>query len=96
MRYVNKGNHSELKIIDRAALLQILGDTDRMFSKDELTDIISDQFFNDATPLDAELVDAALARMLLVDGIKLDETAIQRERERMIYGVLKRILKSPT
>ena len=94
MRYVNQGSHSELKIMDRAALLQILGDTDRMFSKDELTDIISDQFFNDATPLDVELVDAVLARMLLLDGVRLDEASMQHQRESIIYGVLKRILKA--
>lgn len=96
MRYVNQGSHSDLKIMDRAALLQILGDTDRMFSRDELTDIISDQFFNDATPLDVALVDAAIARMLLIDGVELNQVSMQRERESLIYGVLKRILKPTT
>ena len=93
---MGEGSHPDREIMDYATLMQALEDTDRTFSKDELTDIINDQFFNDATPLDAELVDAAIARMLLLDGVALDEASMQRQRKSVIYGVLKRILKPTT
>jgi len=38
-------------------------------------------------------VDAVITRMLLLEGRTLDEAVLQQERERMIYGVLKKILR---
>lgn len=43
--------------------------------------------------MDAGLVDAAAARLLLLDGVELNADTLQREREKMIYGVLKEIFK---
>jgi len=54
---------------------------------------INNEFFNDGNPLDADLVDAVITRMLLLEGRTLDEAVLQQERERMIYGVLKKILR---
>lgn len=54
---------------------------------------IEDEFFIDENDLDTVLVDLAVARMLLLDGVAIDETNLQQKRERMIYGVLKMILK---
>ncbi|MBQ8618159.1 MAG: hypothetical protein IJ418_11730, partial [Clostridia bacterium] len=51
------------------------------------------EFFEDKNPLDAGIVDAAVARLLLLDGVELNANTLQRERERMIYGVLKEIFK---
>ncbi len=35
------------------------------------------------------MVDAALVRLMLLDGIPLNEESLQRQREEMIYGVFK-------
>lgn len=78
---------------DKTALRDALLDTGHAFTKDELARIIDNEFFNDANPLDDDLVEAAIARMLLLDGVTLDEGTMQRERERMIYGVLKKIVR---
>lgn len=96
MRYTGKENCSEQEIPSQSELLKALEDTDQAFSRDELTRIINDQFFNDEIPLDIDLVDAAVVRMLLLDGVALNEVNLQRERERMIYGILKNILKPET
>ena len=40
-----------------------------------------------------DIVDAALARLMLLDGITLNEETLQRQREEMIYWVFKKILK---
>ena len=94
MRYTGKRNCSAQEISSQTELLKALEDTDREFSRDELTRIINNQFFNDELPLDVDVVDAAVVRMLLLDGVTLNEMTLQRERERMIYGILKNILKS--
>ena len=96
MCYTGKVNQSTQMIITQAELLQALANTEREFSRVELTRIINNQFFNNRLSLNADLVDAAIARILLLDGVTLDEASLQRERERMIYGVLSKILKPRT
>lgn len=93
MKHVRQEARSQESMIDKAALLEALADTDHPFTKDELEEIINREFFNDDNPLDADLVDAAVTRLLLLEGSALDEMTLQQERERMIYGVLKKILK---
>ena len=83
-----------MKIEDKAALAQALADQAHPFSREELEGIIQNVFFNDDDPLDIDIVDAALARLMLLDGIPLNEESLQRQREEMIYGVFKKILKS--
>ena len=78
---------------DKAALLEALADTDHSFTKDELEEVINNEFFNDDNPLDTDLVDASVTRMLLLEGTTLDETVLQQERKRMIYGILRKILQ---
>ena len=82
-----------MKIEDKAALAQALADQGRSFSREELESIIQNEFFNDDNPLDIDIVDAALARLMLLDGIPLNDETLQRQREEMIYGVFKKILK---
>ena len=82
-----------MKIEDKAALAQALADQAHPFSREELEGIIQDEFFNDDNPLDIDIVDAALARLMLLDGIPLNDETLQRQREEMIYGVFKKILK---
>lgn len=82
-----------MKIEDKAALAQALADQAHSFSREELEAIIQNEFFNDDNPLDIDIVDAALARLMLLDGIPLNEESLQRQREEMIYGVFKKILK---
>ena len=82
-----------MKIEDKAALAQTLADQAHPFSREKLEEIIQNEFFNDDNPLDIDIVDAVLARLMLLDGIPLNEKSLQRQREEMIYGVFKKILK---
>ncbi len=93
MKYVGTGKQPMHEITGKEALKSALADMDWEFSKDELSNIIENEFFNDENELDTALVDLAIARTLLLDGVSLDEATLQQERERMIYGVLKRILR---
>ena len=82
-----------MKIEDKATLAQALADQGHSFNREELEEIIQNEFFNDDNPLDIDIVDAALARLMLLDGIPLNDETLQRQREEMIYGVFKKILK---
>lgn len=93
MKHVRQEARSQESMIDKAALLEALADTDHPFTKNELEEIINNEFFNDDNPLDTDLVDAVVARMLLLEGTTLDEAVMQQGRERMIYGMLKKMLK---
>lgn len=89
----NRDRSEKMKIEDKAALAQALADQAHSFSREELESIIQNEFFNDDNPLDIDIVDAALARLMLLDGIPLNDETLQRQREEMIYGVFKKILK---
>lgn len=91
MKYTGNGNPAVPALDDKAGIRSIIADMDWEFSRDELQCIIHNEFFNDANPLDTGLVDAAIARLMLMDGIDLNADTLQRERERMIYGILKDI-----
>ena len=90
---LNRDRSEKMKIEDKAALAQALADQGHSFSREELEKIIQNEFFNDDNPLDIDIVDAALARLMLLDGIPLNDETLQRQREEMIYGVFKKILK---
>lgn len=57
-------------IRSKGKLLEALSNEDTVFTKEELTEIIHSQFFDDAQTLDLDLVDTVLIRMMLIDGIK--------------------------
>lgn len=78
---------------DKASLLNALTDTDRPFTRDELESVIHIEFFNDENPLDSDLVDAAISRIMLLEGKVPNADTMQKEREQMIYRILKEILK---
>lgn len=82
-----------MKIEDKATLAQALADLGHLFSREYLEEIIQNEFFNVDNPLDIDIVDAALARLMLLDGMPLNEETLQRQREEMIYGVFKKVLK---
>lgn len=93
MRYTGSENRPAPDLTDKAAIRAIIADIEWEFTRAELQKIIHWEFFEDENPLDTELVDAAAARLLLLDGVKLNVDTLQREREKMIYGVLKEIFK---
>lgn len=92
MRYTNSGKDIPLELQDKAALRAKIGDVDWIFTRAELKAIIHNEFFNDDNALDGGLVDAAVARLLLLDGIDLNAQTLQHERERMIAGVIREIM----
>lgn len=78
---------------DRNDLLKRLNDAGQSFTGAELDAIIHGEFFK-VQALDSEIVDAALTRRMQLNGIALDEVSIQKERERMIYEILKKIFNA--
>lgn len=54
-------------------LKQALADKDMVFGIDELQGIIDDEFFDDANPMDADLIDAASRRLAMIKGISAEE-----------------------
>lgn len=92
MKYIGDKKQPAPELTDKAAIRAIMADTEWEFTRAELQEIIHREFFEDENPLDAGLVDAAIARLLILDGIDLNADTLQRERERMIYGILKEIL----
>ena len=90
----NITNNNPVEIKEKAALKAALEDVSRSFDKDELDRIIHEEFFNEEAPFCSEIVDAAIRRRLLMDGIALDDDTMQRKREQLIYGVLKEIFKT--
>ena len=93
MRYTGNENRPAPDSTDKAAIRAIIADTEWEFTRAELQQISHREFFEDENPLDAGLVDTAVARLLLMDGIELNANTLQREREKMIYDVLKEIFK---
>lgn len=93
MRYMGSENRPVPDLTDKAAIRAIIADTEWEFTRAELQKIIHREFFEDENSLDTGLVDAAVARLLLLDGVELNADTLQREREKMIYGVLKEIFK---
>lgn len=85
--------HSGRNEQEKTALLNKLKDLTWAFTKDELEAVINNEFFNDENSLNTDLVDAAVSRLLLLEGIDLNEATLQQARENMISGVFKRILK---
>lgn len=92
MRY--NGKELQLDLNDKLILRQQIADVDCLFDRAELHSIIRNEFFNDENKLDSGLVDAAIARLLLLDGIDLNAETLQRERERMIYRIIKDIVQT--
>ncbi len=94
MPHMKGGESVSLDLNDKNGLRQKIADVEWVFTHAELQTIIRNEFFNDENELDGGLVDAALARLLLLDGIDINAQTLQRERERMIYSVIRQILRS--
>lgn len=92
MSYTGDENSFLERIGNKGKLLEALADESQIFTKEELAEIIHNQFFNDESTLDLELVDAVLIRIMLLDGIKVTSDSLQSNREQMIRQVLKEIL----
>lgn len=78
---------------NRNDLFKRLNDAGQSFTEAELDAIIHSEFFK-AQALDSEIVDAALTRRMQLSRISLDAVSIQKERERMIYEILKEIFNA--
>ena len=94
MQYWNGRKCQITDVPDKTTLRKMLGDYRWTLSIAELQAIIQNEFFNDENTLDAELVDAALVRLLRMYGKKVDKTGIQRERELLICDLLRRLVEN--
>lgn len=94
MKYTGDQKRPTPELTDKGAIREIVPDMEWEFSRTELQEIIHREFFEDENPMDACLVDAAIARLLILDGIEISADSLQRERERIICGVLKEILQT--
>ena len=90
MQYWNGRKCQITDVPDKTTLRKMLGDYRWTFSIAELQAIIQNEFFNDENTLDAELVDAALTRLLCMYGKSTDEETMKREREALIRAVLRK------
>lgn len=93
MKYCNGTNRGLESVQDKDELRTMLTDKNWSFTKEELDAIIHNEFFNDANPLDIELVDLVVTRTLLLKGIQPNDDLLQKEREKMISEVLRELLK---
>ena len=78
--------------MEKEELMQSLNDERKAFTKEDLAQIIRNEFFNDDNPLSDETVDAALKRSMLLDGETITEESLQKRREGMIKDVFREIL----
>ena len=65
-----------------------LADMSQPFSKEDLEEIIHNEFFSESNPLDCELLEAVIRRKLSMEGVSFDAVTLEKERERMIYRIL--------
>lgn len=94
MKYKGKEKRLAPSLTDKAAIREIIEDKEWEFTRAELQMIIHREFFEDENPLDMELIDAAVTRLLLLEGIEINADILQREREKMIHDVLKEVFKT--
>lgn len=73
-------------------LIISLNDKTHLYTKKELEQIIRNEFFNDDKQLDIEVVDAALKRIMLLDGEAITEQTLQARRQSMMKSVFAEIL----
>jgi len=78
--------------INDAELLSRLRDMNREFSENELNNIIQNQFFNDNVALVDDVVDAALIRLLLLEGETPDQDKLQKRRTALMTDIFKKVL----
>ena len=93
MKYCDGTNRNLKSVLEKGELRAMLADKSWSFTAEELDAIIHNEFFNDANPLDIELVDLVVTRTLLLKGIQPNDDLLQKEREKMISEVLRELLK---
>lgn len=93
MKYCDGTKCNLESVLDKDELQAMLADKDWSFTAEELDAIIHNEFFNDANPLDIELVDLVITRVLLLKGMQPNDDLLQKEREKMISEVLRELLK---
>ena len=93
MKYCDGSSRGLASVQDKCELRTVLADRNWSFTKEELDAIIRNEFFDDANPLDIELVDLVVTRTLLLKGIQPNDDLLQKEREKMISDVLRELLK---
>lgn len=93
MKYCDGSSRGLASVQDKGELRTVLADRNWSFTKEELDAIIRNEFFDDANPLDIELVDLVVTRTLLLKGIQPNDDLLQKEQEKMISDVLRELLK---
>ncbi len=93
MKYCDGTKRRLESVQDKDELRTMLTDKNWSFTAEELDAIIHNEFFNDANPLDIELVDLVITRALLLKGMQPNDDLLQKEREEMISEVLRELLK---
>lgn len=93
MEYCDGTKRNLELVLDKDELRTMLADKYWTFTAEELDVIIHNEFFNDANPLDIELVDLVITRVLLLKGMQPNDDLLQKEREKMISEVLRELLK---
>ena len=93
MKYCDGTNRNLKSVLEKGELRAMLADKSWSFTAEELDAIIHNEFFNDANPLDIELVDLVITRALLLKGCSRMMTFCRRNGKKMISEVLRELLK---
>lgn len=75
-----------------ANLKRLLQDMQHVFSTEELLGIIESQFLDDTVPLDDAIVDAAITRLLALEGKRPNMENLKERRATVMTDVFKKIL----
>lgn len=86
------GTDAKTNASENNPLLTALNDVNQSFTKEELARVIRNEFFNDDKKLDSEVVDAALKRIMSLDGEAINEQTLQTRRETMMKDVFRELL----
>lgn len=92
MYYHGKDKQTAESITDKVKLLAALNDENWVFTKEELERIIHDEFFIDENQMNMEVIDAALARIMKLNGEEINGTTLHANREKMMRKVFAEIL----
>lgn len=92
MMIVRDRTHNENGNFDNAKILKALTNDNMIFTVKQLEQIIHDEFFCDDNPLDTQVVDAALTRIMHLDKEEVTGESLQAKREKMMRRVFAEIL----
>lgn len=73
-------------------LMKNLTDVSYIWTRDSLMETIVEELSNDDAPLNMMLIDAAVARMLMLDGKELTNQNLHQLEETIMCGILRKEL----